>query len=89
MKMLLLALLVLAATAAVVSVPPEDNGYVLLSYGSWTVETSLVLFLILNLILFVVLYLAIRTLIRIWTMPRRIRGWKERRGARRARRALT
>jgi HemY protein len=89
MKMLLIALLVLAVAAAVVSVPPEDNGYVLLSYGPWTVETSLVLFLILNLILFVVLYLAIRTLIRIWTMPRRIRGWKERRGARRARRTLT
>jgi HemY protein len=90
MKVLLSGLFVLAVAAAlVIFAAQEENSRVLFIYGPWTAETSLAWVLLLDLFLIVVLYVAIRTLVRIFTLPGRIRGWKGRRGARRARRALT
>lgn len=90
MKILLSGLLVLAAAAAlVIFALQEENSRVLFVYGPWTVEGSLALVLLLDLLLFVVLYMGLRTLVRVFTLPGRIRSWKRRRRARRARRALT
>jgi HemY protein len=90
MRILLSGLLVLAVAAAlVIFAAQEENSRVLFVYGPWTAETSLALVLLLDLLLIVVLYVAIRTLVRIFALPGRIRGWKGERGVRRARRALT
>jgi HemY protein len=67
----------------------EDNGYVLIGYGEWTVEGSLALFTLANLLLFLLLYLLLRSLARIWSIPRGLSAWRGRRCNRRAQKALT
>jgi HemY protein len=90
MRVLLSGLVLLAVAAALlVFALQEENGRALFVYGPWTVEGSLALVLLLDLLLFVVLYMVIRTLVRIFSLPAKIHSWKRKRGARRARRALT
>jgi HemY protein len=90
MRTLIIGLLALAVSAAVISlIASGDTGYALFSYRSWTVEGSLALFLLLDLLLFVTLYFVIRLAVRIWGMPVRLREWRKKQGARRARQALT
>ena len=67
----------------------EDNGYVLIGYGQWTIEGSLALFLLAGVLLFVLGYVGLRTLARIWAMPERVSAWHHRRLKARARHALT
>ncbi len=67
----------------------EDNGYILIGYGHWTIEGSLALFILAGLMLFLVLYLALRTLARLWSMPDQLQRWNSRRLAGRARHSLT
>jgi HemY protein len=88
MKFLISALLVLVASVALALVVQEDNGYVLLAYGHWTVEGSLAFFLLLNLLLFLLLYYLLRGLAGVWAVPDRVREWQSQRRARRARNAL-
>ncbi len=77
-------------TAVVVSLwVKEDNGYVLIGYGPWTVEGSLALFVLLGLALFLVLHLSLRLLSRLWQMPERVSEWRRKRRLQRAHRALT
>lgn len=89
MRILLLGLLGLAASVILALAVKEDNGYILLGYGEWTVEGSLAFFLLMNLLMFGVLYLALRILSRIGATPKKIHDWREQRGAKRARKALT
>jgi HemY protein len=89
MRILILGLLGLAASVLLALAVKEDNGYILIGYGQWTVEGSLAFFLLLNLLLFGALYLTLRLLSRIGATPRKLHDWREQRGARRARKALT
>lgn len=89
MKMLITGLLVLAASVLTALAFKQNNGYVLIGYDRWTVEGSLVLFLLIILALFITLYLVLRLLIRIWHSPGKMRDWQGRRGAHRASKALT
>ena len=81
--------LALLAGAAVAALVYRDSGYVLLSYGVWSVEMSLALLALLLAALFTALYLLIRLLARAQRLPADTRAWHRRRGARLARRALT
>ncbi|MET0121721.1 MAG: heme biosynthesis HemY N-terminal domain-containing protein [Candidatus Thiodiazotropha sp. 6PLUC9] len=67
----------------------QDNGYVLIGYGEWTIEGSLALFALAVLALFLLLYVTIRSLIHVWSMPDRIAGWRQKRRVVRAQQALT
>ncbi|HHH39493.1 MAG TPA: heme biosynthesis protein HemY [Sedimenticola sp.] len=89
MKTLFSGLLLVAVAVFLALLLKQDNGYVLFSFGEWTVEASLALFLLVDLLLFLLLYLSLRLLTRVWGMPARLRRWRERRDARRARKALT
>ena len=89
MKNLIIGLLAVAVSVALTLVVLEDNGYILIGYGHWTVEGSLAFFLLLDLILFVGLYALLRSVIRIWGVPDRFHDWRLRRQARQARHALT
>ncbi len=57
----------------------EDTGYIMLTWGEWTIETSLALFALLLSALFVAAYFALRTLIRLWRIPRDTARWNEQR----------
>ena len=89
MKTLIIGLIMLAVSVALTLAVKQDNGYILLGYGDWTVEGSLALFLLLNLVLFAVLYLVVRFILRLWAVPGRVHDWREQRGTRRAQQALT
>jgi len=62
----------------------KGSGYVLLSYGSWVVETSIWVGLILILSLAVVSYLAIHLLVAALQAEDRLRQWRAERGAHKA-----
>lgn len=89
MKTLLAGLAAVAAAVFAALAVKNDNGYVLLGYGEWTLEGSLAFFLLANLALFLLLYLALRLLARLWAVPGQVHGWQERRGTQQARKALT
>jgi len=71
MKALLVGVLALLASVAIALFALPDPGYVLIGYGNVSVETSLVVFLVVLL----VAYLALRTLAGVWHVPVRLRQW--------------
>ncbi len=76
MKYLLIILLTLFIATTVGSIVIKDTGYVLLSISGWKIETSVVLFFIILFIIFLLLYFLIRSLVRAWQLPEKIRTWK-------------
>ncbi len=88
MKNLILILLALAAAVGLTLLVQDDNGYLLIGYGEWTIEGSLAFFVLLNLVAFVAFYLLLRLVIRLWSMPRGIRRWSSERRRRKAQKAL-
>jgi HemY protein len=88
MRLLFTALLAMAVAVGLALLIQEDSGYVLIGYKVWTLETSLAWFLLLGALLFGLLYFGLRLMANILATPQRIRSWKNRRGTRRARRAL-
>lgn len=89
MKMLIAAFLGLLLTVLLTLWVKDDNGYVLIGYGHWTIEGSLALFSLAGIFLFLLFYLGMRSLARMWVMPKRLREWNRRRHAARARHSLT
>ena len=89
MRILILALLGLAVSVLLALAVKDDNGYILVGYGQWTIEGSLAFFLLMNVLLFGVLYLTLRILARIGATPRKVHDWRAHRGAVKARKALT
>ncbi|MGD8913284.1 MAG: heme biosynthesis HemY N-terminal domain-containing protein [Candidatus Thiodiazotropha sp.] len=89
MRTLIAAFLALFAAVAITLLVKQDNGYILIGYGNWTVEGSLALFCLAILALFLLAYIAIRTVSRIWHMPERMAEWRRKRRRLKARQALT
>ncbi len=89
MSTLLKAWLFVLAGAGIGVVLSRDIGYVLLSFGNYTVEMSLALLLLLIALLFGLLYFAIRLAVRTLHLPQDVRDWKQRRGSRLAQQAMT
>jgi HemY protein len=79
MKWLVFALLALIASAAVALVALPDPGYVLIGFGKYSVETSLLVFLV----VLGVAYVALRILSGFWRVPARVQDWEHRRHDRR------
>jgi len=66
----------------------SENGYVLLRYGQYELETSVVFFTIGLVVAVLVIYLLVRMIAAGWGIPSRLGGWRRRRRAARARRSL-
>jgi HemY protein len=88
-RTLIAAFLALLAAVLITLWVKQDNGYVLIGYGEWTVEGSLALFTLAALALFLLLHLALRLVSRLWQMPERVAEWRRKRRTQRAHRALT
>lgn len=88
MRLLIVALLAMVLTGAAVQWALHEPGYVLLAWGHWSVELSLVLFGAILLLAFVLLYLLLRFLARVWIAPSDIAVRLHRSRAERARRRL-
>lgn len=87
MKLLFVTLLVLAAAVGFTLFAQHDPGYLLMSYGGWSVESSLSLFLLAIALCFVIFYLVIRLLFGTLHIPGRLGYWRRQRRALRARHA--
>lgn len=85
MRGLLNLVLVLIAAVLAALLLREDAGYVLIGFGPWSVEMSLVLFVLLVLGVTLVAGLAWKLLSRLLGMPDGLRDWRRRSQARRAR----
>ena len=88
MKRLFLLLLVLVAVVSGALLALRDTGYVLIRYGTLSVESSLTLAVLVIAVGFVVLYYLLRFIIGMLGLPRRMRDWRQRRQAQRARLSL-
>ncbi len=89
MRLILAAFVVLLLAVVATLWVKEDNGYVLIGYGQWSIEGSLALFTLLGLMLFILLHLSLRVLSRLWHMPERVAEWRRKRRVQRAQRSLT
>jgi len=75
MKWLLLALVALVGSVAVALVALPDPGYVLLGYGKYSIETSLLVFIV----VIGLVFLGLRALASVWRVPVRVQRWGRRR----------
>ena len=89
MRGLLKVWLFVLAGAGIGVVLSQDSGYVLLSFGNYTVEMSLALLLLLIVALFGALYFGIRMMVRTLHLPADVREWQQKRGSRLAQQAMT
>ena len=89
MTRLLKIWLVILLGAGIGVIATRDNGYVMLAFGVYTVEMSLVLLLIIIAMLFAVMYFSIRALVRFYRLPSDVKDWSQRRGNRAAQNAMT
>ena len=88
MKRLFLLLLVLVAVVSGALLALRDTGYVLIRYGTLSVESSLTLAVLVIAVGFVVLYYLLRFIIGMLGLPRRLRDWRQRRQVQQARQSL-
>ena len=73
MRLLIVGLLVLIATVALALSAQQDSGHVVIAYGEWTIESSLVLFVAGLIILFIAFYYSLRLWSGIVNLPHRLR----------------
>lgn len=89
MKFLFLVLITLIAAVSIALLAMEDPGYILIAIGPWTIETTLVLLVVVLLIGFIALYYTLRLGSGIRHIPEGLRFWSNKRKERRAERSLT
>ena len=79
MRLLIIGLLVLIATVAFALSAQQDSGHIIIAYGGWTIESSLVLFVAGLIILFIAFYYSLRLWSGIVYLPQRLRRWRRQR----------
>jgi len=89
MKSLIIISLALVLGAGLIWAADFEPGFVLLQYGSWSLETSLIIFTVGFLILLVSSYIALRGTVLIKQAPQRLAAWNVSQKHKRAGRALT
>lgn len=89
MKFLAIVLLTLIVTVAIALLAMQEPGYILIAVGSWTVETTLALAIVVLVLAFGTVYYLLRLSAGLRGVPRALRHWRRRRQQRRAERALT
>ena len=89
MKWLIIIGLALALGGIFVWLADFEPGFVLMQYGQWTLETSLIVFTVAWLILLLLAYMTLRSLAIIKNTPNRLSHWQENQRHKRATKALT
>ena len=89
MKSMLKIWLVILIGAAVGVLIKQDSGYILLAAGTYSIEMSLTLFVLMLGLVFVALYLLIRLWVHTYRLPSTIHHWHQQRRANRAQTAMT
>lgn len=89
MKILIIIAIGLIVSTGLMWLADFEPGFVLLQYGSWSMETSLIVFMVLFLLLLVASYLALRSLVIVQQTPKKLAVWQLTRRQHRAGEALT
>ncbi|HDY84066.1 MAG TPA: heme biosynthesis protein HemY [Methylophaga sp.] len=89
MKLLLIIVIGLLVGTSVMWLADFEPGFVLLKYGSWSLETSLIVFIVAFLFLVVTAYFVLRTLVFVKRTPQKIANWQSLQQHKRANKALT
>lgn len=89
MKVLIIIALALALGAALIWAADFEPGFVLLQYGNWSLETSLVVFSAAFILLLAAGYLLLRSLVLVKQTPARLSAWNQTQRQKRASQALT
>lgn len=74
MRLLIIILIALFAAVGIAILLQEDPGYMLISVGEWTIETSVVAVILALVVGFFVLYKLIRYMVRLWRLPHQLKG---------------
>jgi HemY protein len=88
MKWLLYTLITIAVVALLTLLAMEDRGYVLINMRGYTIESSLVTWLVLLTLAFFALYYSLRFLSNLFHAPKGMKLWREQRRQQRANQAL-
>lgn len=88
MRLLITLVLVLVAAVSVALIVLHDPGYVLISYGHWTIETTLSLLVLALLVAYGLLHVLVRIVRGFWRLPARMQDWQQHRHADRARKSF-
>lgn len=89
MKTLIVVAIALLFGAGLIWVAEFEPGFVLLQYGSWSLETSLIVLLAAMFVLLIAGYIALRSLVFIKRSPRKLSAWNLAQRHKRANKALT
>lgn len=89
MKALIIITLALVFGAGVIWIADFEPGFVLLQYGAWSLETSLIIFVVAFLLLLASGYFTLRSLFFLRQAPSRVALWNAKQRHRRASQALT
>ncbi|HSR63794.1 MAG TPA: heme biosynthesis HemY N-terminal domain-containing protein [Gammaproteobacteria bacterium] len=89
MRFLLVTFLALVTAIIVGGLTEDATGHVVFTVAGWTVQTSFPFFVVAAVALFILLYVGIRSLLRMWHVPRDLRNWKKHRHEKLADKYLT
>lgn len=89
MKLLLVIAIGLMLGGLLIWFADFEPGFVLLQYGQWTVETSLLVFVVLYVVLLKLGYVAVRSALMLKRTPAKLAVWQQEQRKKRASRALT
>lgn len=89
MKLLIIIALALLIGGGLMWLADFEPGFVLLQYGSWSLETSLVVFIVAFTLLVVSAYWALRSLVLIKQTPGKLSHWQSTKRLSRANKSLT
>lgn len=85
MKLLIIAIIALLASVAIALFGKDDPGYIMINYGNWTMEASLVLVLSVGIVSYIILYYATKLLGGTLKSPFRMMAWGGKRKEKKAR----
>lgn len=88
MKLILIAIAALILATGLAYQVHIDPGYALLTYGEFSIETSLAVLIFISLLLFISFYIALRTLLTVKQAPKNIGIWNTKRKQLRSTKAL-
>ncbi len=89
MKLLLIIAIALLVGTSVMWLADFEPGFVLLKYGSWSLETSLIVFVVVFMLLLVAAYTVLTGFVFVKQAPKKIANWQLLQRHKRASKALT
>lgn len=89
MKGLIIILIALLAGASIILIAEYEPGYVMLQYGNWSLETSIIVLSVAFIVLLIAGYMLLRSLVLVKRVPQNLTKWKQTNQHKKANNALT